>query len=145
MRDDWIPSPDDLGPDPEPPGLRAEAAGDSAAPHTLLVGFDGSPASQRAVRWAARAGGRVLVTVVWVPGTRASLDDPEPDLERVAWRPLIVSAIDVAGGLLHAARRHAAAAIVVGADDPALGGDVAARLTAASDLPVVVIPAPPVP
>ena len=140
MLDDWIPSPSDLGPDPEPLGLRAGRVTADGAWPKLLVGFDGSAGSRRAVEWAARARGRLLVTVVAVPGRRADLELPETMLDGVAWRPLVVAAPDAAAGLLLAAHRHAPAAIVVGADDPGLGGDVTERLMRMSDVPVIVIP-----
>jgi nucleotide-binding universal stress UspA family protein len=148
-RDDWIPPPSDLGPDPELPGVRAQIDQVPSPRHlrTLLVGFDGSEASREAIRWAADMAGPegrlVVATVATAGGQPTTAARQQPPLQETAWLPLAISADGVAGALLRAAHEHGAEMIVIGGDDDASSEQVARRLVGSSDLPVAVLPCAP--
>jgi nucleotide-binding universal stress UspA family protein len=148
------------------PARRAMSAGPApvdVAP--LVVGFDGSMPATAALGWAAGTGIPVIVVRVVDPRPRPPGADRPTDelgvdevalvlgdhadvagrrLADCAWRPELVEACSPAAGLAASARRHGAAAIVVGSHRRGHGHAVLSNqvheLMANADAPVVVVP-----
>ena len=129
-------------------------------PDHLLAGYDGSPESMAAVRWAAERGDTVIVATALpqaprgvsrrdadllladqrrLAAQRAVALHDEPLLSRCAWIEATPIGHSPADALVECARAHHCEAIVIGRDRPD-GAGVAADLLRASDVPVVVVP-----
>ncbi len=137
----------------------------------VLVGVDGSPASQRALTWAARyaiGNGREVIAVhvltysteFWtdlsltgLTAWRQKLDDrlsrewAAPVIAAgVAHREMLIEDDSIDGGLLRIAAEEGAGLIVVGAHGrrdlkDRLLGGVTSKLSQRADRPVVIVPA----
>jgi nucleotide-binding universal stress UspA family protein len=136
---------------------------------TIVVGYDGSPASRAAVSWAVRRAGRsgrlILVNAgrrhgglldrpsfeVWIRDRRAFghalIDELILERDDVAAADIDVEVVDdfPAPVLLDAARKHDADEIVIGTRHrgrlAALHGSVARELLGDAERPVVLVPA----
>src|SRR4051794_31413387 len=128
---------------------------------TVVVGFDGSAGSQRALAWAAKRvtlfGRLVLVTATYAePGGlgRPGLDIVARDAKKHALAAFADLDLDDGGtplfevlvvddspshALARVARDHGADEIAIGARPGSAEGDVAADLLSIADRPVVVV------
>ena len=141
----------------------SESAERTPEPRPVVVGYDGSPTSQRALVRAAKAagaGGRVIVVVAIPPADdpsptgepESAFEDPAPLLEEAAARlrehgvevSTEVEEAEPVEALVAAARRADAQMIVVGARGEsyvarALRGSVGERLVARAPCDLLVV------
>ena len=137
----------------------------------ILVGVDGSPAGQQALKWAARYARNNDVTVLaahvltyssefrrdlpptglttWRTKVRERLEQEWVQPARdagVPFRTVLVEANSVDGGLLNLAVEHDAALVVLGAHGQGnlkdrLLGGVTYKVSHRADRPIVIVPA----